>query len=103
MVDEFQVHPYLVSVQDMDEFEDEAELAADQLNAMLHSAVAQAQHNDWTSGQIISLIEELCFIWFREPSLTELDSDEIDDYVSTVVRRMEQQREDDEDDVFNDE
>ena len=103
MVDDFQVHPYLVSIQDMDEFEDEAELAADLLNAMLHSAVAQAQHYDWTSNQIISLLEELCFIWFREPSLTELDSDEIDDYVSTVVRRMEQQREDDEDDVFNDE
>jgi|SRR5690554_3400492 len=103
MVDEFQVHPYLVSVQDMDEFEDEAELAADQLNTMLHSAVAQAGQNDWSAGQIITLIEELCFIWFREPSLTELDSDEIDDYVSTVVRRMEQQREDDEGDIFNDE
>lgn len=103
MHDEFQVHPYLVSVQDMEEFEDEAELAADQLNLMLHSAVAQASTNDWTADQIISLLEELCFIWFREPSLTELDSDEIDDYVSTVVRRTEQQREDEEDDDFNDE
>lgn len=103
MDDEFQVHPYLVSVQDMEAFEDEAELAADQLNGMLHSAVAQASANDWSADQIIGLIEELCFIWFREPSLTDLDSDEIDDYVSSVVRRMEQQRDDEEDDAFNNE
>lgn len=92
MLNEFEVHPYLVSVADMDEFEEEAELAADQLNMMLHSAVSQAQAQDWSHPQIIELIEELCFIWFREPALTELESDEMDDYVSGVIRKMEQKR-----------
>lgn len=98
MQDEFVVHPYLVSVADMEAFEDEAELAADQLNAMLHSAVAQAQARDWSHDQTIELIEELCFIWFREPALTDLESDEMDDYVFSVARRLEQQRDDAEDD-----
>lgn len=102
MHNEFQVHPYLVSLADMEAFEDEAELAADQLNLMLHSAATQASNKYWNEAQIIELIEELCFIWFREPALTDLDSDEIDDYVFNVVRRMEQQR-DDEDDTFNEE
>lgn len=92
------VHPYLVSVADMEAFEDEAELAADQLNAMLHSAVAQAAARDWSHPQTIELIEELCFIWFREPALTDLESDEMDDYVFSVARRLEQQRDDAEDD-----
>ncbi|RUO31799.1 hypothetical protein CWE12_02015 [Aliidiomarina sedimenti] len=95
MLDEFVVHPYLVTVADMDEFEEEAELAADQLNGMLHCAVAQGESREWTHAQIIELIEELCFIWFREPALTELESDEIDDYVFSVARRMEQQRDED--------
>ncbi|MBA3987562.1 hypothetical protein [Aliidiomarina maris] len=102
MESNFQIHPYLVSVADMEEFEDEAELAADQLNLMLHNAAEQASAQDWSEDHIVELIEELCFIWFREPSLTELDSDEIEDYVSSVVRRMEQQR-DDENDNLNDE
>jgi hypothetical protein len=98
MQDEFVVHPYLVSVADMEAFEEEAELAADQLNEMLHSAVAQAQARDWSHAQTIELIEELCFIWFREPALTDLESDEMDDYVFSVARRLEQQRDDAEDD-----
>ncbi|MGX5914181.1 hypothetical protein ACR0ST_05560 [Aliidiomarina sp. Khilg15.8] len=98
MQDESVVHSYLVSVADMEAFEDEAELAADQLNAMLHSAVAQAQSRDWTQPHTIELIEELCFIWFREPSLTDLESDEMDDYVFSVARRLEQERDDAEDD-----
>lgn len=102
MHNEFQVHPYLVTVADMEAFEDEAELAADQLNLMLHSAATQATAKHWSEAEIIELIEELCFIWFREPSLTDLDSDEMDDYVFNVVRKMEQQR-DDEDDTLNEE
>lgn len=102
MDNEFQVHPYLVSIDDMEAFEEEAELAADQLNLMLHSAVAQGNNRQWNEAYIIELIEELCFIWFREPALTELESDEIDDYVFSVARRMEQQREDD-DPTLNDE
>lgn len=95
MDNEFQIHPYLVSVADMEEFEDEAELAADQLNSMLHAAAGQANTRHWSDKQAIELVEELCFIWFREPSLTELDSDEIEDYVANMARRMEQQRDDD--------
>lgn len=102
MFSEFQIHPYLVSVADMEEFESEAELAADQLNTMLHSAAAQGQNREWSDEHIIELIEELCFIWFREPSLTELEADEIDDYVYSVARRMEQQRDEDEQDPNDD-
>lgn len=95
---QFDVHPYLVSVADMEEFESEAEFAADQLNEMLHIAAGYANQYGWSEEQSIELIEELCFIWFREPTLTELESDEMDDYIVSLARRTEQQREENSDD-----
>lgn len=98
MDEQFDIHPYLVSMADMEEFEDEAEFAADQLNEMLHIAAGYCNQYGWSEEHSIQLIEEVCFIWFRDPALTELESDEMDDYITNLARRQEQQREEDSDD-----
>lgn len=88
---QFDIRPYLVSVHDMDYFEDEAELAADHLNLMLYTIEQQTADNEfWTLERREQLVLEISDLWLREPGLVEADSDELEDYITHLVLRIEQ-------------
>lgn len=97
MTFEFDVRPYLVTAFDMESFEEEAEYAADQLNAMFFSAVDEmAQSMFWSSERAEQFIEEISQKWLQEPALLEAETDELDDYVRQLIRRIEQEQDGDE-------
>lgn len=97
MTFEFDVRPYLVTASDMEAFEEEAEYAADQLNAMFFSAVDEmAQSTFWSVDRAEQFIEEISQKWLQEPALLEAETDELDDYVRQLIRRIEQEQDGDE-------
>ncbi|MCL5255097.1 MAG: hypothetical protein M1363_03045 [Gammaproteobacteria bacterium] len=90
-MDDFDIRPYLVDVTDMDFFEDDAELAADHLNLMLYTIVQHtADIEFWTFEKREQLILEISELWLREPGLVEAESDELEDYITHLVQRIEQ-------------
>jgi|SRR5690554_1884741 len=97
MTFEFDVRPYLVTAADMEAFEEEAEYAADQLNAMFFSAVDEmTQSTFWTIERAEQFIQEISPKWLQEPALLEAETDELDDYVRQLIRRIEQEQDGDE-------
>lgn len=96
-MDEFDVRPYLVQTADMESFEEEAELAADNFNRMLYCAAETFLESEyWTTQRAEQFIEELSSAWLREPALIEAEPEELDDYVRQIVRRIEQEHDGDE-------
>ncbi len=97
MPNEFDVRPYLVGVHDMQAFEEEAEYAADQLNAMLFSAIDEMAASEfWTEERAEGFIQDIAQKWLQEPALLEAETDELDDYVRQLIRRIEQEQDGDE-------
>lgn len=93
----FDIRGYLVTTAEMEPFEEEAELAADHLNAMLFSASDEMSQSEyWNVERAEQLVSELVAAWIQEPSLIESDSDELDDYVRQIIRRIEQEQDGDE-------
>ena len=87
----FDVRPYLVSALEMEFFEDEAELAADNLNAMLYAISRETANSEfWQHEQIAQLVSEISDLWLREPGLVEAEIDELEDYITHLVHRIEQ-------------
>lgn len=97
MPNSFDVRSYLVSGHDMEAFEEEAEYAADQLNAMLYSAVDEMAASEfWTYELAEDFIRDISQKWLQEPALLEAEADELDDYVRQLIRRIEQEQDGDE-------
>lgn len=87
----FDVRPYLVSIHDMEFFEEDAEQAADNLNAMLYTIVREAETSDyWNAEKIEQLVVEISEMWVRELGLIESEVDELEDYITHLVHRIEQ-------------
>jgi hypothetical protein len=90
-MDSFDVRPYLVSIQEMEFFEEEAEQAADNLNAMLYAICNETMDSEyWQSENIAQLVVEITDMWLREPGLLESEVDELEDYITHLVHRIEQ-------------
>lgn len=97
MPNEFDVRPYLVGPHDMEAFEEEAEYAADQFNAMLFSAIDEMSASEfWTEERAEDFIQDIAQKWLQEPALLEAETDELDDYVRQLIRRIEQEQDGDE-------
>lgn len=93
----FDIRGYLVTSAEMEVFEDDAELAADQLNCMLFAAEDEMSQSEyWTVARAEALVEDLMSAWMQEPSLVESESDELEDYVRQTIRRIEQEQDGDE-------
>lgn len=93
---DFDVRPYLVSITDMEFFEEDAEQAADHLNAMIYAIHKATAHGGfWTHENIEQLVVEISDLWLREPGLLESDTDELEDYITHLVQRIEQDAESD--------
>gem|GEM_PF-2276303 len=90
---EFDVRPWLVSSSDMELFEEDAEFAADQLNAMLHQAALEfEQLEGWAESEVDQFFLELSEVWIREPGLIEADQSELEDYVTHLIVRINQEK-----------
>lgn len=97
MPNNFDVRAYLVTATEMFFFEEEAEYAADKLNEMLYSAMdAMAEHSYWNNERAEAFIRDFSQTWLQELALLEAESDELDDYVRQLIRRIEQEQEGDE-------
>ncbi|RTE87209.1 MULTISPECIES: hypothetical protein [Gammaproteobacteria] len=96
-IEMFDIRGFLVTTGEMESFEEDAEYAADQLNGMLFSASDEMSQSEfWNADNAEEFISELVSAWLQEPSLIESDSDELDDYVRQVIRRIEQEQDGDE-------
>ncbi|KFZ29742.1 hypothetical protein IDAT_01175 [Pseudidiomarina atlantica] len=93
MYSEFDIHAYLVSYQDMAFFEDEAEVAVDQLNEMLHYIHSMAAEDD-TLETLEEVVRRTLFDWIENPELLDLDSDEMYTYIEEQLADARQQEND---------
>ena len=93
MLDKFDVHLYLVSHNDTWFFEDQSELAADNINEMLH-LINQYQLESDTLEQLEDAVRRTLFDWIEAPALLDLEFEEMDDYVRSVLKVVREQEED---------
>ncbi|WP_404402924.1 hypothetical protein LG288_05755 [Idiomarina seosinensis] len=93
MVTEFDVQLYLVSQQDTWFFDHECELAADNINEMLHLINHYRSESD-TLEQLEEAVRRTLFDWIEEPALIDLEFEEMDDYVKSVLKAVREQEED---------
>lgn len=89
---EFDVQLYLVSQTDTWFFEGEEELAADNINEMLH-LINHYQLESDTLEQLEEAVRKTLFDWIEEPGLIDLEFDEMDDYVTSVLKVVREQEE----------
>ncbi|MGM0481309.1 MAG: hypothetical protein ACQEQZ_05230 [Pseudomonadota bacterium] len=93
MITKFDVQLYLVSHQDAWFFDDEHELAADNINEMLHLINHYHCESD-TLEQLEEAVRRTLFDWIEEPALIDLEFAEMDDYVKSVLKVVREQEED---------
>lgn len=93
MYADFDVHAYLVSQQDTQFFEDHEEEAADRINEMLHLIASQRSEDD-SLDQLEEAVRRTLFDWIEEPALLDLEFDEMQDYISTLLKDVREQEED---------
>lgn len=93
MLDAFDVHLYLVSQSDTWFFEDNEELAADNINEMLHLINHYKTESD-SLEQLEEAVRRTLYDWIEEPGLLELEFEEMDDYVKSVLKVVREQEED---------
>lgn len=80
----FDIHVVLATASDMDDVHDDPEAAAEQLNVILHLVYDRA--NEEESPQRIEKIAHHCWeIWARNPQLTEIDEEELVDWVDHTL------------------
>lgn len=90
---EFDVQLYLVSQTDTWFFEDSEELAADNINEMLHLINQYRQESD-TLETLEEAVRRTLYDWIEEPGLIHLEFEEMDDYVTSVLKVVREQEED---------
>lgn len=93
MLDAFDIHVYLVSHSDTWFFEEQEELAADNINEMLHLL---NQYRDPTDSleQLEEAVRRTLYDWIETPALLDLEFEEMDDYVRSVLKVVREQEED---------
>jgi len=96
MYNEFDIYAYLVSQQDMQFFEGDEETATDQLNEMLHYIVDFSEETD-TLVQLEEVVRRVLFEWIENPALLELDSEEMQAYITEQLADVRQQDIDEDD------
>ncbi|MDT7524941.1 MULTISPECIES: hypothetical protein [Idiomarinaceae] len=96
MYNEFDIYAYLVSQQDMQFFEGDEETATDQLNEMLHYIVDFSEETD-TLAQLEEVVRRVLFEWIENPALLELDSEEMQAYITEQLADVRQQDIDEDD------
>ncbi|SDB03885.1 hypothetical protein SAMN02927930_00156 [Pseudidiomarina indica] len=97
MYSEFDIQTYLVSQSDMTFFEGEEEVAADQLNEMLHYIVDYSAAED-SLEQLEEVVRRVLFEWIENPDLLELDSEEMQIFIHDQLADVRQQEFNDDDD-----
>ncbi|RUO79349.1 hypothetical protein [Pseudidiomarina taiwanensis] len=90
MHSQFDIHTYLVSHADMWFFEDEADIAVDQMNEMLHYIVTLADSDD-TLDCLEEVVRRCLFDWIENPDLLALESDEMQTYITEQLADARQQ------------
>ncbi|MGM0525466.1 MAG: hypothetical protein ACQEQ8_04655 [Pseudomonadota bacterium] len=93
MMHTFDVQLFLVSHSDTWFFEGHEEQAADNINEMLH-LINQYQQQSDTVEQLEEAVRRTLFDWIEEPALLELEFEEMDDYVKSVLKVVREQEED---------
>ena len=93
MLDKFDVQLYLVSHTDAWFFDGQEEHAADNINEMLHLIDRYRDESD-TLEQLEEAVRRTLYDWIEAPALTELEFEEMDDYVRSVLKVVREQEED---------
>jgi len=93
MLDPFDIHLYLVSHTDTWFFEDHEEHAADNINEMLHLINHYRDESD-SLEQLEEAVRKTLYDWIEEPALLDLEFEEMDDYVKSVLKVVREQEED---------
>lgn len=94
MYTEFDIYAYLVSYQDMVFFDDEADVAVDQMNELLHY-IHQFSEEDDSLEVLEEVVRRALFDWIENPDLLGLDSDEMQAYIMEQLADARQQESDD--------
>lgn len=94
MYSEFDIHTYLVSIQDMVFFDDDAEVAVDQMNELLHYIDSYREEDD-NLDVLEEVVRRTLFDWIENPDLLGLDSDEMQAYILEQLADARQQDNDD--------
>lgn len=92
-MNEFDIQLYLVSQTDTWFFEGQEEAAADNINEMLH-LINQYQQESDTVEALEEAVRRTLYDWIEEPGLVELEFEEMDDYVKSVLKVVREQEED---------
>ncbi|CAB0149976.1 hypothetical protein PSI9734_00548 [Pseudidiomarina piscicola] len=90
MYSEFDVYAYLVSVQDMVFFDDDAEVAVDQMNELLHYIGSYREEDD-NLDVLEEVVRRTLFEWIENPDLLGLESDEMQAYILEQLADARQQ------------
>lgn len=90
MLGEFDIYAYLVSQQDMVFFDDNEEIATDQLNEMLHY-ISDYSDVDDTLEQLEEVVRRTLFEWIENPELLALESEEMQVYIMDQLADVRQQ------------
>ncbi|MGQ4275889.1 hypothetical protein ACQ5ES_02380 [Pseudidiomarina sp. E22-M8] len=96
MYSEFDVYAYLVSVSDMVFFDDEAEVAVDQMNELLHYIGSYREEDD-NLDVLEEVVRRTLFDWIENPDLLGLESDEMQAYILEQLADARQQDTEDHD------
>ncbi|MFC0444838.1 hypothetical protein ACFOD1_10635 [Pseudidiomarina halophila] len=96
MYSEFDVYAYLVSVQDMVFFDDDAEVAVDQMNELLHYINSYREEDD-NLDVLEEVVRRTLFDWIENPDLLGLESDEMQAYILEQLADARQQEIEDHD------
>lgn len=90
MYSDFDVYAYLVSVQDMVFFDDDAEVAVDQMNELLHYINSYREEDD-NLDVLEEVVRRTLFDWIENPDLLGLESDEMQAYILEQLADARQQ------------
>ncbi|RUO73924.1 hypothetical protein CWI80_00735 [Pseudidiomarina sediminum] len=94
MYTDFDIYAYLVSHHDMVFFDDEADVAVDQMNELLHY-IHQFSEEDDSLGVLEEVVRRTLFDWIENSDLLGLDSDEMQAYIMEQLADARQQDSDD--------
>ncbi|MFT2090833.1 hypothetical protein [Paraglaciecola sp. 2405UD69-4] len=78
------IHVALATVDDMDFWEDRAELATDRLNTILHMVYDQA-HEDIKTESLENMIQYIWENWREDSHLLDIDDDDLYDWVDQLL------------------
>lgn len=82
------IHVVLATADDMEQWEDEAEHAADQLNMFLHMLYDRVDEAT-PSTQIEQMIQHIWETWSQDTQLVDIDETDIVDWVDHLIASWE--------------